>query len=290
MDETALRAKIFSKVDELPTLPVVLPKLLSLMESKKSDAAMIAEAISNDPALTSKVLKVANSAYYGFSQEIYSLDKAVPLLGLNMVRSLALSIGVMESLHSGGEETNHFSREELWIHSLAVATAVQELVNATGKPKQNEHLFVVGLLHDIGKIVLDQFFSELFSRALEQERNGSDFNLAVSERKIMGMDHGEVGRILLKRWKFPSIIFDPIAVHHDTDVPDGTDRIDVALLRVADHLSKEIGFGSEEIYADPDTFQKDLGVLGVDKGLVSKFIERLIDREEGIRDFFSALK
>jgi len=287
MEKEALRKKIFSKIDELPTLPVVLPRLLNLMESEKSDAYDIAQAISHDPALTSKILKVANSAYYGFSQEICSLDRAIPLLGLNMVRSLALSIGVMAALPDGDRESTHLSREGLWMHSLAVATAVRELAKRTGET--NEHLFVVGLLHDIGKIVLDQFFNEPFGRALEAVRDQKDLSLHVAERNIIGMDHGEIGEMLLKRWKFPNVISGPISVHHQTAIPEGVNRKDVALLRVADTLSKTVGFGNPEPFGYPETHDEDILMLGLDEPGLSEMKDYLTDAKEGIVDFFSAL-
>ena len=98
MDTGTIRARIYSKIDELPTLPTVITRILSLLEDANTNATDITEAISRDPALTSKILKVANSAYYGFSQLISDLERAVALLGFNMVKSLALSIGVMKTL------------------------------------------------------------------------------------------------------------------------------------------------------------------------------------------------
>jgi HD-like signal output (HDOD) protein len=91
MDEEVIKNHIYAKVDELPTLPAVVPKLLSLMEDAGSDIAQVTHVISQDPALTSKILKVANSAYYGFPKRIDDLERAVALLGFNMVKSLALS-------------------------------------------------------------------------------------------------------------------------------------------------------------------------------------------------------
>ncbi len=287
MEKEALRTKIFSKIDELPTLPVVLPRLLNLMESEKSDAYDIAQAISHDPALTSKILKVANSAYYGFSQEICSLDRAIPLLGLNMVRSLALSIGVMAGLPDGDRESTHLSREGLWIHSLAVATAVRELAKRIGE--NSEHLFVVGLLHDVGKIVLDQFFNEPFGRALEAVRDQKDLSLHVAERNIIGMDHGEIGDMLLKRWKFPNVISGPISVHHQTAIPEGINLKDVALLRVADTLSKTVGFGNLESLVYPESHDGDIKMLGFSDSDLSEIEAYLADAKEGIVDFFRAL-
>lgn len=289
MEKTELRAKIFSKIEELPTLPIVLPRLLNLMENKKSDASEIAHAISHDPALASKVLKVSNSAYYGFSQKIYNLDRAVPLLGLNMVKSLALSIGVMGSLPAGGAKSRHFSREDLWIHSLAVATVVQELCKSTGKAGKHEHLFIVGLLHDMGKIVLDQFFSEPFGEALEELWSGKTQSLFMAERKILGMDHGEIGEMLLNRWNFPGIISDPISVHHRTQVPDSINLTDVAMLRVADTLCRELGFGEQDFFAHPETHVTDMELLGFDEEALSDMKAYLNDAKDGIYDFFKAM-
>ena len=287
MEKEALRKKIFSKIDELPTLPEVLPRLLDLMESEKSDASDVAQAISHDPALTSKVLKVANSAYYGFSQEICSLDRAVPLLGLNMVRSLALSIGVMSSLPGGDRNAPHLSHENLWIHSLAVATAVQELAKRTGE--SNEHLFVMGLLHDMGEIVLDQFFNQEFGLALEAVKNGKDVSLYMAERNIIGMDHGEIGNMVLRRWKFPDAITGPISVHHQTEIPDGIHPKDVALLRVADTVSKTVGFGNGEFSNYPETHEGDMKMLGLDDSGLAEMKTYLLEAKDGIVDFFSAL-
>ncbi|MCK4816687.1 HDOD domain-containing protein, partial [bacterium] len=216
MEKDELRAKIYSKIDELPTLPTVIPKLLSLMDGSKSNAADVTEAISRDPSLTSKILKVSNSAYYGFPQGISSLERAVALLGFNMIKSLALSMGVLSSLPSGSKFP-HFSQEGLWIHSLAVATAMKELGQRFGAGDDRDYLFIIGLLHDIGKVVLDQFFGELFQQALEEAQNLEKARLYMAERKVIGFDHGEVGAMLLKRWMFPDMIVNPIAVHHQTE-------------------------------------------------------------------------
>ena len=120
MHKDELRAKIYSKIEELPTLPSVLPGLLHLMEDEMVSTSHVADVIGSDPALTSKILKAANSAYYGFPQEIDTLGRTVALPGFNMVGSLALSIGIMHSLPSG-IRSSHFSEEGLWTHSLAVA-------------------------------------------------------------------------------------------------------------------------------------------------------------------------
>ncbi|MBW1850980.1 MAG: HDOD domain-containing protein [Deltaproteobacteria bacterium] len=288
MEKEEFQAKIYSKIDELPTLPAVLPKLLSLIENEKSSAAHVAEVISHDSAMTAKIIKVANSAYYGFSQEISSLEKAVPLLGFNMVRSLALSIGVIESLPSG-EDSTLFSREGLWVHSLAVATAMQELRKRFEKEDSNEHHFVVGLLHDIGKLVLDQFFTTLFQQALEEAHSHEKIELYVAERSIIGFDHGEIGGMVLTRWKFPDLISTSIAVHHQTDFPEGKIAKDIAMLRIADALPQGIGLGRSGNPIPPEIHENDLKILGISEEELADMREYLDSAKSGIHALLSAM-
>ena len=289
MEEDEIRVKIYSKIDELPTLPAVLPKLLSLTESEESHTAEIIDTISRDPALTSKILKVANSAYYGFQREISSLERAVVLLGFNMVRSLALSIGIIRNVPAN-KRNFHFSWEGLWIHSLAVATVMQELGKRFGRADDNEYLFIIGLLHDIGKVVLDQFFSKLFRRALEDSWKPEEVELHVAERNIFGFDHGEVGAMLLSRWRFPGKITDCIAFHHRSEAPAAVNGNDLAMLRIADVLPQELGIGEEGNPLIPEVHEADLDKLpGMNKKELDDMRAYLGGAKDGIHAFFNAV-
>lgn len=291
MEINDLKTKIYSKIDELPTLPTVLPKLLSLMESEKSSNTNIADTISSDPALTSKILKVANSAYYGFSQKISSLERAVTLLGYNMVKSLAMSIGVIDSLPTG-KSSGNFSHEGLWVHGLAVATIMQKLGQkpGQGKDKDNEEYFIVGLLHDIGKFVLDLFFSELFHQALEIAHSRENMALYEAECKTVGFDHGEVGSILLTRWRFPESITIPIAFHHQKVLTENAYARDVAMLRIADTLPRELSMGGSGNPATPEIREPDLKTLLMTEQDLEDMRSYLEDSEDRIRALFSAMR
>jgi len=288
MEKNELKTKIYAKVDELPTLPAVLPKLMGLMENEKSSAGQIADTISKDPALTSKILKVANSAYYGFSQEVSTLEKAVPLLGYNMVRSLALSIGVIDSLPYSKSSAN-FSREGLWVHGLAAATVMHALGKRLGGGENNDQYFVVGLLHDIGKFVLDLFFSELFHRALEEAHRRGNMALYIAENEIIGFDHGEVGGMLLTRWRFPETISKPITFHHHTVLPDDVYSSDVAMLRIADALPQEIGLGGGGNPVIPEISEADLKQLKMTEQDLQDMRSYLINSKDGIHALFSSM-
>ena len=288
MEKTELQAKIYSKIDELPTIPAQLPKLLYLVENSETNTSDLSDMISRDLAMTSKILKVANSAYYGFQKKVSDLDRAVPLLGFNMVKSLALSIGIINSLPS--ERKNQgFSREGLWIHSLAVATLMEELNRRLNKRDKSEYVFIIGLLHDIGKIVLDQFFNELFQQALEEVRESGKSKLYVAERRVIGVDHGEIGDMLLTRWNFPDVISNPIAVHHQAGVPEGTNVNDAAMLRIADALSQGFGLGEEETSIPPEINKDDLEVLKMKDEELEDLKTYLNGARDGIYDFFNAM-
>ena len=288
MASDEIRRVIYSKIEELPTLPAALPKVLSLLESDRSNAADIAQAISCDPALSAKILKVANSAYYGFSKEITSLESAISLLGLNMVRSLALSIGVLHVLPEGRNLPN-FSHEGLWKHSLAAAMAARELLKRPGLGTGRDYLFMVGLLHDIGKTVLDQFFPDEFRTALEETERAGVGILHEAETRAIGLDHGQIGAMLLERWQFPEVISRAIQGHHQAGAGDEGTALDVAMLRVSDFAAYELGLGQSGNPAAPELGREDLGRLGLDSAALAGLIGDWGWVEEAVVTFYTAI-
>lgn len=288
MEKDVVLRKIYSKIDEIPTLPAVVPKLLSVMERDGTNASDIANTISTDPALTSKILKIANSAYYGFSQEILSLKLAMPLLGQNMVKSLALSIGVIQSLPSDRKSPN-FSDKGLWVHSLAVATLMQELGKRFRKEGNSEHFFIIGLLHDIGKVVLNQYFRDIFQEALAEVHNEGIAGLHIAERRLIGFDHGEIGAILLTRWKFPDVISSSIAAHHQIEAPEGANVCDIAMLRVANALPQELALGQDGNPVPPAISRQDLKVLEIGENEIEEMRAYLVGVKDGIYALFDAM-
>lgn len=279
MDEEGIKNRIYARVDELPTLPAVVPKLLSLMENPDSDITEVTYAISQDPALASKILKAANSAYYGFPKGIADLDRAVTLLGFNMVKSLALSIGVIKCLWKGKLSPN-FSHRELWLHSVTVATGMKKIGDQYCSRMASGHIFIIGLLHDMGKLVLDQFFTNAFQEILEMvTRTGTVQSLA--EKRILGFDHGEIGAMVLHRWNFPDEIVEPIHQHHQKGFPQERAPEIIAALRIADALSQDMerSEGARPLLED---YCHDLKALSIDEKALEGLGNDLIDAREGI--------
>lgn len=279
---------IYSKIEELPTLPAIVPRILSLVESEQSSIPSIAEAVSNDPALSATILKVANSAYYGFSKNITKLENAVGLLGLSMVRSLALSIGILNTLPASRAQIN-FSQEGLWKHSLGVATIMENLRSHLRKRRQDDHLFIVGLLHDTGKVVLDRFLGDRFRQALENTDREGRAVLHIEERQLIGFHHGDIGAMLLKRWQLPDVIIRPILLHHNNGPLEGDEGFDVAMLRLADALSYQQGLGNAGNPVGPEIGSTELEFLGMDERFLSKLNEKMETVNKSVKAFYDAV-
>ncbi|MEJ2079972.1 MAG: HDOD domain-containing protein [Acidobacteriota bacterium] len=288
MDQSArLRAAVVAKVDEIPALPTIVPKLLAILQDDDASVSDIAAVISYDPSLTSKILRVANSAYYGFSGQVSELRKAVMLIGLRMVKSLALSIPIVHRLPSGSP-SGHFSQMGLWIHSLAVGTLARWLAQQRRDPSA-EALFLAGTLHDIGKIVFSEYFGSSFEQTLANVRAGNCRFLFQSERETFGMDHGELASLILKRWEFPAQIIEPIAFHHADEIPPDSDRMSITTLKVANTIVQEMQVGSDGNVTPPMYDLTELRLLELASTDLEQAQTYLADMEEGIQQFYSAI-
>lgn len=287
MQKHQLLERMYSRIDQLPTLPTVLPRVLSLLERSDTDTEALAKAIEPDLALTAKVLTVANSAYYGFSRTISTLERAVPLLGLNTIRSLAISMAVINTLPSQGHGAPGFDRQKLWTHSLAVANCLEHLGKVTGF--ETPYLFTIGLLHDVGIIILDQFFPRLFAEALAELAGGNQPTLPAAETRVVGFDHGEVGALLLQRWKFPEVITVPIRYHHRDDLPKKGSRLDVVMLRTADALAHRIEWAGYGHPYPEDIEAQDIEYLGLTPDNLQEARQHLDESKDQISAFFAAM-
>ena len=288
MDKQELKTKIYARIDELPVLPAVAARLLSLLEDPEIGMEELTEIISRDPALASKVLKVANSAYYGFAAEIATLDHAVAVLGLNMLKSLALSVGVVDNLPRS-KKSPFLTLDGLWLHSVAVATVIKELAGRLPRAAELDHLFVVGLLHDVGKIVLLHFFHGEYQKALEVAMQGGEKPLYLAEREIIGLDHGEVGAMLLGRWKFPQKVLEPIFAHHRHGAEPVGDPADAALLRLANLFPQLVRLGADGNIKPPGLLAEDMEILGLDKQALRDMERYTGESRTKIEAFFSAM-
>jgi putative nucleotidyltransferase with HDIG domain len=285
MERADVARRIKELGDDLPRLPDAVTKLLQLMNNDDSQINDIVAAIEPDPNLTTKILRSANSAYYGFARAIPSLQRAIPLLGLAMVRTMALSIGTMQGFPQKAQ-TQGFNRDQLWVHSLVVGGGMKKLGKTLGL--EADYLFLLGFLHDVGQVVLDKYFSEDFGRCLNLARERS-ISLHQAESEVLGIDHGGVGLLLLHRWQFPEVLIQPIKLHHTDKLPKGPDTVDIAMLRVANALAHEAGASMEHDPGGTELLETDLDFLGIQPQLLEELRKELAGAKEEAEILYAAM-
>ena len=229
---------IASKVANLPTLPTVVAKLLDLVDNPKTRTETLAKLISSDPALTARILKTANSEYYGLSGEISTVDTAIVVMGYSSVKEMGLSLTVFDNFKNIGA-LSRFDVQKYWEHSIGVGVTARAIAR-NYLPSDSAEIFVAGLLHDIAKMILVQYMPQDFYDVLDfAEKNELPFFEA--EQEILGVNHAEIGAMIAKRWKLPQKIGDIIYYHHSPALAPKKYIVHAAITDVADavcHLSK----------------------------------------------------
>ena len=221
-------------VGELVTLPDVFIRINQLLESPDSTTAAIAQAVSQDPAFTVRLLRVANSPFYGYSSTIDTVSSAVSIIGTSQIRNLALSTAVASSF--SGLPNKLVSPDNFWRHSLYCALAARKLAKLAGKCDA-EAVFTAGLLHDIGELVIFNRLPEQAKEALLLVLDSAD-ELAMyqAEQQTLGFDHAQVGGELARQWKLPPLLQECIACHHDIHAAQQYKR-EVAIVHIANILA-----------------------------------------------------
>ena len=190
---------LLDNISDLPTLPTVVTKINQMASNPQTNASDIGELIANDPSLSSKILKLVNSAYYGFPRKINSVTKAIVLLGFNKVKNIAISASVVE-IFKKASGTIGFDFTEFWCNSIATAIA-SETVAKKKRPDVADDAFVAGLLHDLGKIIFSAHVPTA-NQAFEKARaDKSLFRTAC--QATFSCDQAKVGALLGEMWNFP---------------------------------------------------------------------------------------
>ncbi len=183
----------------LPSVPAVALQVLELCQDDEVSIGKVGKVLTRDPALASKVLRVANSPYYGVRSEVTTIERAITILGINATLSLALSFSLVRGLRQSAN--SGFDHHAYWQRSVIAATAAR-VVGAAGYYANRDELFLAGLLQDIGMLVLNEAIPESYGEIIHSSK-GSHEALVQLERKEIGADHAEVGAWLLKRWNLP---------------------------------------------------------------------------------------
>ncbi len=233
---------IEDELQDLPSLPAVVVRVMNSLNNPKTSAADLNQIISCDQALTAKLLRLVNSPYYGFPRRITTVTHAVVILGQNTVRNLTLSLGVC-GVFDGATSHQSLDREQFWAHSMAAAIASQAIAKRRKlNVKQTEEVFIGGLLHDCGKLFLDQYFPDQYVVTLKLARQAR-ISIWEAEKAALGVGHVVVGKRIAERWALPPSLVTMINMHHQPlYARDYTEQ--VWTVHAANYVARKLGIGN----------------------------------------------
>lgn len=254
MNGDELRRALEGYIDKMPPLPTSIGRVLEICRTPNAQPSDLNRVISLDPVLLARVLKLINSAYYGLNQEVTSLVRAIIMLGLNTVKNLALSTAVLGSMNTAHSQEAVLNLDGFWLHSLCVGVMAKHLARTRGIPPQDrETYFFCGLLHDIGKVPLNNRTPEAYLKALHEAADRRT-DLIGAEDRILGFNHTEAGLLILDAWGLSDDIRDVVAWHHAPLDYDGPHISLVYTVKLADYFANvlEIGFSGNRFPTPPD--------------------------------------
>ena len=240
-------------IRELPTLPHIATQLMQMGNSDKYGLADIAKVIEKDPSLSANIIKMANSPFFGVRHHVTDITKALVVLGANETVSLASGLLVFRVFSTPGHDSP-FDRKEFWTHSAACAIVARKIARTLNAYCKGEE-FLAGLLHDIGKIVLDEYFHEDFVRALVLADKAA-ISLRDAEVQEIGVSHDQIGGWLAEKWNLPPRIIAAIKYHHTPEVL--RNPVLGAIVHAANTLCKTYDLGNSGYGCGAD-FNDDTG-------------------------------
>ena len=273
VDKRSDLKKIIMDTKTLPTLPSVINKLNTLSDNDKSTVQEMAKIVSSDQVLSARILRLANSPSYGFYR-VSTISNAMILLGVNVVKSLALSssiFAIMEKDNVG-----------LWEHSLGVGVAANLIARKLGLP-ECEEIATAGLLHDIGKVIIRLKCSDAENEILKLVRERQLYTMEA-ELEIIDTNHAEVGGWLSKSWFLPDKLSEPIAFHHDV-VKSETHRVKTAAVHIADTLIKASGFGNSGDKLVAPIQQIAWDTLQLNEAILAELVDEVEDKLVEVKNF-----
>jgi len=271
MDTIVSKEDLIKKAGDINVLPSVARKILNALGEESLSISDLEHIIETDQALAVKVLKISNSALYGLPQEITSLQQALMVLGMKTIKSLVLSISTKSLYNKFG-----ITEQKMWDHSVGAAFASWLLSAGHGKAVA-DIAFIGGLMHDLGKVFMNNETPEAFSEVMMKTYNDRSDSIDA-EAEVYGYNHAEIGAALAEKWGFPSLLVQIIEMHHLNNnkleaIDDTVTAKGVACVNLANYFCKSLGIG----YREPDES------IELHKFPAAAFLEIGSDRVESLK-------
>ncbi|UCD57466.1 MAG: HDOD domain-containing protein [Candidatus Hydrogenedentota bacterium] len=286
ISDTAFLKKL-AMVREIPTLPEVMEDVMGAVAADDSSARELAVILSKDQALGSKILKVANSAFFAQNRKIFDIRDAVVLLGFDSIAQLTLSTAVITAFGSMRPREG-FDLYGFWRHSIATALASKMIAQNIGRSDEHRMAYTAGLLHDIGKLVLVSYFSGRWASVLERLES-DDLFFHEAERLVLGFTHCDIAEWLCNRWNFPEKLVYSIARHHNDAHSKYPLNRGARIVRLADTICNRLrvgNSGNKKIYP---LIRAEYSPLGIYKKDIKAIEQRLEERRGEIESILMVL-
>ena len=269
--------KEISKITELLTLPDVVFEVNRLIDSPNTSATDIARILSSDLALSTKILKLVNSPFYGFSRQITSINYAVVILGFKAVRNLAMTAFVIDIKNS---VKDNFNSEKFWIFSIACAHISEFLAEKCGL-KDKDNAFIAGLVHDIGVIIMNQYFNDDFSRVFTVAHENS-LLLLEAENEVLDYNHTQIGSALLESWNLPEQI---VSICNNYLTPQKSKDPLHYIVYLADIFTRSLCLGKPGDSSIPELKKDILDFLNIKQDELPQLIREIIQKTATVSSF-----
>jgi putative nucleotidyltransferase with HDIG domain len=220
------------QITQLPTIPVVAEQILKLVHDERTSVDKLSNIIENDPPITAKILSVANSAFFGYKVMTKTIHDSILRIGFNNVRDVALGVSLMTVFEDREGKLRAFDYQRIFNHSVTVG-AVAQLISKDLKLRFTDEIFMNGILHDLGYLVLNKYFPDTYMQVLGVFEKIKD--LLEAEEAVFDFTHAEIGAWLAEKWNLPEGVLDAILYHHRPSLATrNSDR--VAVIHIADYI------------------------------------------------------
>jgi putative nucleotidyltransferase with HDIG domain len=276
-------------VKSFPTIPETIRKLDEALQDPETAMEHVAKIIMQDPVLTAKLVKIANSSYFGQREKISSIQKAISILGLTLIKQLTLNTSILSSFTGTKKNVN---RQPFWQHSAGVAVCAKLLSKDFGvSVNQQDELFTIGLLHDIGKVVTEQYFPAEYN-AIVNLADSEKLFYWEAEQKVLGLTHAETGRWVTKLWNFDLKISNVIGYHHSVEAGfefiSEREKLFLAIINLSDTIIKDLKYGYSGDAKMVEVHPLVVEFLNLTKDQLKSYIGILKEKLTDIDDFLMA--
>jgi len=283
--------QLLERVDQLPVMSPIHARLVRMIQETDVSAQELSEAISEDPSLTAHVLRLVNSAVHGSPRGVGTVSHAVLVLGFDTIARQVLG-RARRALKEPSDRAGPLDFGAFWQHSVGVAAGARTLARRLGH-RDEEAVFVAGLLHDIGRIIMAQYMPQELAQAMDRAWRFR-MPLVAAERTTVGFTHCRVGARIATRWDLPDLVVDAVAFHHE---PDLTERhnLETRIVQAADMLAKAMSLGYsgddragpiptttfERLHLEPEDLEGLMEAIGAEFNQASGYVLGALRDEAG---------